>query len=126
MDKPLDGRVAIVTGASRGLGKDIAVSLGRDGATVVALARTENEGDSRIPGSLAETVALVRALKAAPSEEKPADAKSPGVRDLEGRLARRYGTRCEVRDKNGRGEIVIRYSDLDELDRILEQMFPPS
>jgi hypothetical protein len=45
------------------------------------------------------------------------------VRDLEGRLARRYGTRCEVRDKNGKGEIVIRYADLDELDRILEQMF---
>src|SRR5688572_6594002 len=74
-----------------------------------------------------QTEALVRALKAAPSDEKPAaDAKSPGVRDLEGRLARRYGTRCEVRDKNGKGEIVIRYSDLDELDRILEQMFPAS
>jgi ParB family chromosome partitioning protein len=74
-----------------------------------------------------QTEALVRALKA-PSDEKPgtADAKSPGVRDLEGRLARRYGTRCEVRDKNGKGEIVIRYSDLDELDRILEQMFPAS
>lgn len=75
-----------------------------------------------------QTEALVRALKATASDEKPgtADAKSPGVRDLEGRLARRYGTRCEVRDKNGKGEIVIRYSDLDELDRILEQMFPAS
>jgi len=75
-----------------------------------------------------QTEALVRALKATSSDEKPAgaDAKSPGVRDLEGRLARRYGTRCEVRDKNGKGEIVIRYSDLDELDRILEQMFPAS
>ena len=45
------------------------------------------------------------------------------MRDLEGRLNRRYGTRCEVRDRNGKGEIVIRYTDLDELDRILEQMF---
>jgi len=76
--------------------------------------------------SVRQTEALVRALKATPPDEKgsAADAKSPGVRDLEGRLARRYGTRCEVRDKNGKGEIVIRYSDLDELDRILEQMFP--
>ena len=57
----LDGRVAIVTGASRGLGKDIAVSLGREGATVVATARTENEGDSQIPGSLGRTVELIRA-----------------------------------------------------------------
>jgi ParB family chromosome partitioning protein len=73
-----------------------------------------------------QTEALVRALKSAPgpsSSPGAAENKSAGVRDLEGRLARRYGTRCEVRDKNGKGEIVIRYSDLDELDRILEQMF---
>jgi len=72
-----------------------------------------------------QTEALVRALKE-PRTEDPAaapDGKSPGVRDLEGRLARRYGTRCEVRDRKGKGEIVIRYADLDELDRILEQMF---
>ena len=75
--------------------------------------------------SVRQTEALVRALKAAPngSPDAPAQAKSPGVRDLEGRLARRYGTRCEVRDRKGSGEIIIRYSDLDELDRILEQLF---
>lgn len=75
--------------------------------------------------SVRQTEALVRALKAAPERGAAPSApdKSAGVRDLEGRLARRYGTRCEVRDKNGKGEIVIRYSDLDELDRILEQMF---
>jgi ParB family chromosome partitioning protein len=75
--------------------------------------------------SVRQTEALVRALKAAPSGSAApaAQAKSPGVRDLEGRLARRYGTRCEVRDRKGSGEIIIRYSDLDELDRILEQLF---
>ena len=56
----LDGKVAIVTGASRGLGKDIAVSLGREGARVVVTARTEKEGDSRIPGTLERTVELVQ------------------------------------------------------------------
>ena len=79
--------------------------------------------------SVRQTEAMVRALKLAPngSAGSPApEGKSPGVRDLEGRLARRYGTRCEVRDQNGKGEIVIRYSDLDELDRILEQMFVAS
>ena len=55
----LTGRVAIVTGASRGLGKDIAVSLGRAGARVLITARTENEGDSQIPGSLSRTAQLV-------------------------------------------------------------------
>ena len=55
----LSGRVAIVTGASRGLGKDIAVALAQAGASVVAAARTDAEGDSRIPGSLAHTVGLI-------------------------------------------------------------------
>jgi ParB family transcriptional regulator, chromosome partitioning protein len=76
--------------------------------------------------SVRQTEALVRALKSAgkaDGEDEPSAVKSPGVRDLEGRLARRYGTKCEVRDRKGRGEIVIRYSDLDELDRILEQLF---
>jgi ParB family chromosome partitioning protein len=76
--------------------------------------------------SVRQLEALVRALK----EEKENGAsgakepKSPGVRDLEMRLARRYGARCEVRDRKGIGEIVIRYADLDELDRILEQLLP--
>jgi len=30
------------------------------------------------------------------------------------------GARCEVADKDGTGELRIRYSSLDELDRILE------
>ena len=54
-----DGRVAIVTGASRGLGKDIAVALGAHGATVVVAARTHDEGESRIPGTLGHTVGLI-------------------------------------------------------------------
>lgn len=55
----LSGQVAVVTGASRGLGKDIAVALAKAGASVVAAARTDAEGDSRIPGSLAHTVGLI-------------------------------------------------------------------
>ncbi len=76
--------------------------------------------------SVRQTEALVKGLKnGSPDGKAPKekDAKSPGVRDLEGRLARRYGTKCEVRDRQGKGEIVIPYSDLDELDRILEQLF---
>jgi ParB family transcriptional regulator, chromosome partitioning protein len=74
--------------------------------------------------SVRQTEALVRSAKSSngPSAT-PAEGKSAGVKDLENRLARRYGTRCEVRDHSGKGEIIIRYSDLDELDRILEKMF---
>jgi NAD(P)-dependent dehydrogenase (short-subunit alcohol dehydrogenase family) len=39
----LDGRVAIVTGAGRGLGRGCAIELARAGATVVLAARTESE-----------------------------------------------------------------------------------
>jgi ParB family chromosome partitioning protein len=45
--------------------------------------------------------------------------KSPGIKDLEARLMRRLGTKVEVRDRDGRGELVVSYASLDELDRIL-------
>jgi ParB family chromosome partitioning protein len=78
--------------------------------------------------SVRQIEALVRAAKAGDGDgaKAPPPGKSPGVRDLEGRLTRRYGTRCELRDKEGKGEIIIQYSSLDELDRILEQMFARS
>ncbi len=55
----LNGKVAIVTGASRGIGADVARVLAREGMTVVCAARTENEGESHIPGTLTDTVASI-------------------------------------------------------------------
>lgn len=66
---------------------------------------------------------LVRKSKATgkpdPKEAKAQAAKSAAVRDLETRLARKFGTRVEVRDDDGTGEVAIHYGSLDELDRVL-------
>ena len=48
MDLGLEGKAAVVTGASRGIGREIAAAFAREGARVAALARTESD--------LAETV----------------------------------------------------------------------
>jgi dehydrogenase/reductase SDR family member 1 len=51
----LNGKVAIVTGASRGIGRGIALGLGEAGSTVYLTSRTVRDGDSDRPGSVTAT-----------------------------------------------------------------------
>ena len=53
----LDGKVVIVTGASRGIGAEIASLFAAEGGKVICAARTLREGDHPLEGSLEKTVA---------------------------------------------------------------------
>ena len=58
----LEGRAAIVTGASRGLGKAMAIELAREGASVAVAARTVEADKGPLPGTIHETVAEIEKL----------------------------------------------------------------
>lgn len=56
----LEGKVAIITGASRGLGEYCAVGYAREGAKVAIAARTTEETNPRLPGTIYHTAELVK------------------------------------------------------------------
>src|SRR5713226_511199 len=56
----LDGKVVVVTGASRGIGADVARLFASEGGRVICAARTLQEGQHLLAGSLETTVAAIR------------------------------------------------------------------
>jgi NAD(P)-dependent dehydrogenase (short-subunit alcohol dehydrogenase family) len=89
----LADRVAIVGGASRGIGKDIALALAAEGVKVVVVARSEVKPDPRLPGTIHQTVQEIEAagghaiaVKADISDEEHITAMVTRTLDTYGRI----------------------------------------
>ena len=67
----LSGKVVIVTGASRGLGQYCAVGYGHEGATVVVAARTDEERNPNLPGTIHATARLVEEAGGGTGRQRP-------------------------------------------------------
>lgn len=93
----LQGKVAIITGASRGLGQYCAVGYGREGAKVVVAARTETETDPRLPGTIYHTAKMV---EEAGGEALPVVCNVADLASVEAMVQ-------QVLDKYGRVDIMM-------------------
>ncbi len=87
----LKGRVAIVTGASRGLGKAMALGLAREGATVVVAARTESEIEG-LPGTIHGTAREIAALGVSSLAVKCDVTREDQIDAMVSRVTKEFGT----------------------------------
>ena len=88
----MQGLVAIVTGSSRGIGKGIAKVFGEEGAKVVVVARSEEEG-GRLPGNIHLTTQEIQeaggqamALRCDVTDEEQVQAMALAVMEAYGRI----------------------------------------
>jgi len=63
-ERPLEGRVALVTGASRGIGRAVALELGRQGASVAINYLNDVEGAARTAAAIADQGCKTAVVKA--------------------------------------------------------------
>ena len=113
-EKPLSGRIALVTGASRGIGYESALALAQAGAHVVAVARTQGgleELDDAIFKATGEHVTLV-----------PLDlAEGDGLDQLGGVIHQRFG-RLDILLHAGAmlgGLTPVSHMDVKQWDRVV-------
>jgi ParB family transcriptional regulator, chromosome partitioning protein len=79
--------------------------------------------------SVRQTEELVNRLLNPDSSEKPNEAKAeaidPNVREAARSLERSLGVKVEIQDHKGKGKIILKYSSLEDFDRIVEVLGAP-
>ena len=98
--------VAIVTGASRGAGRGIAIALGSHGCTVYVTGRSERSGDASLPGTIHETAAAVTAaggrgvaVRVDHADDAQVEALFKQVEGEQGRLDILVNNACAIHDE---------------------------
>jgi ParB family chromosome partitioning protein len=69
-----------------------------------------------------ELVARLLNPQAAEPAEKPVPKVDPNVREAQHRMEQALGVKVEIRDRNNKGKIILKYGSLDDFDRILEAL----
>src|SRR5207302_2818670 len=74
--------------------------------------------------SVKQLEALVQDVNLPPSDKPPAPVRvvDPNVRAAQQELERVLGVKVEIRDRHGKGKIVLQYANLDDFDRVLEML----
>ncbi|SVD21071.1 uncharacterized protein METZ01_LOCUS373925, partial [marine metagenome] len=90
MEKALEGKVAIVTGSSRGIGRGIAICLADEGAEVVVCARSDESAANPL-GSIEQTVQEIGDLGGKATAIQLDVTKDDKVRNAIGSVIRDYG-----------------------------------
>ncbi len=96
-------RVVVVTGASRGAGKGIAIALSQPGTIVYVTGRTDAVGDNPLPGTIGETVAEIEkrggqgvAVKVDHANDSQVEALFDQIQQEQGRIDILVNNACAI------------------------------